>query len=720
MAATPVAGTRVLGHYRLEERIGSGGMGEVYRARDLHLDRQVAVKILLHASLPDDLTRDHLRHEALTLSRLNHPNIAAIYDFDSQDGTAFLAGEYVAGVTLAEKLLSGPLAERELLHFGAQLAEGLAAAHAAGIVHRDLKPANLRITPDGRLKILDFGLARELAPVTDNESPTASSADAAEIAGTLQYMAPEQLRGEAADARTDIFAAGIVLYEMATGRHPFAAAAAPAVVDAILHQQPPGPAMLRPNLSLRIQEIVLKCLEKKPRHRYQAVTELLADFHRAAEHAERERSLAVLYFENLGGSSEDEYFRDGITEDITTELSRIRDLKVLSRSAVLRYRDRPVTPSHVGQELNATHVIEGSIRRDGERVRINAKLVEAASGHALWAERYDRRMSDIFAIQDEIAHAIARALRLVLSEGERRAIEKVPTADIKAYDFYLRGRQFFHQFRRKGFDFARQMFTRAIEIDPSYARAYAGIADCCAFLYFYWDSSQQNVEEADRASARALELDPDLAEAHASRGLTASLKKDYEQARREFERAMRLDPTLFEAYYFYARSYYAQGDLERAAHWFAEAERVYPEDYQAPMLLASALHGLGRSQDAGEAYARGLNAAERHLMVYPGDARALYFGANALSQLKDRERSLQWAGRALEMEPGEPQVLYNVACIYALLEEPDRAIDCLERSVTGGWGQREWMAHDPDLASLRGHPRFEALLASPREISARA
>jgi TolB-like protein/Tfp pilus assembly protein PilF len=531
------------------------------------------------------------------------------------------------------------------------------------------------------------------------------------VAGTLQFMAPEQLRGEAADARTDIYAVGVILYEMATGQHPFPARVAPALVDAILHQQPAGPAALRPNLSLRVQEIILKCLEKEAQHRYQSCADLLADFHRAAVHADRDHSLAVLYFENLGGEAGDEYFRDGITEDITTELSKIRDLKVFSRSAVLAYRDRPVTPAHVGQELRASHVLEGSIRRGGERVRITAKLVETATGHALWAERYDRELRDIFAIQDEIAHAIARALRLVLSEGERRAIEKVPTADVEAYDLYLRGRQFFHQFRRKGFDFARQMFSRAIERDPGYARAYAGIADCCAFLHSYWESRPALIEEADRASARALELDPDLAEAHASRGLTASLKKDYETARREFETAMRLDPTLFEPCYFYARSYYAQGDLERAAHWFAEASRVYPEDYQAPMLMASALHGLGRAEEATSAYRRGLDAAERHLLLYPGDSRALYFfGANALSQLGDRERSLEWAARALAVEPDEPQVLYNVACVYALLNESDRAIDCLERCITGGWGQREWMEHDPDLASLRGNPRFQALL----------
>ena len=300
---------------------------------------------------------------------------------------------------------------------------------------------------------------------------------------------------------------------------------------------------------------------------------------------------------------------------------------------------------------------------------------------------------------------------MVLSEKEKRAIEKVPTADVQAYDCYLRGRKFFHQFRRKGFELARQMFSRAIEIDHKYARAYAGIADCCSFLYMYWDpSGEANLEQADAASQKALELDSELAEAHASRGLVVSLKKKYEEAKQEFTIAMQMDPKLFEASYFLARNYYAQGKLAEAVKWFEEASRVRPEDYQAPMLLASAYHGLGRKAKAEVAYRQGFAAAQKHLELHPEDARALYLGANALSQLGERERCLEWAGRALAMESEEPQVLYNVACVYALLGERDKAIDCLEKSVTHAPLMEAWMRHDPDLASLRNHPRLQRLI----------
>ncbi len=711
-AQRPLVGER-LGHYHILDKIGAGGIGEVYRAHDEHLDREVAIKVLPEGTLADEEARRNFRREALTLSKLNHPSIAVVHDFDCHDGMDFLVTEYVPGFSLNDRLAKGPLSEKEILQLGTQLAEGMAAAHSQGIVHRDLKPGNLRVMADGRLKILDFGLAQPLAPVTPTSS-TQSSSGIPALSGTLAYMPPEQLGGETTDVRSDIYSIGVVLYEMATGHRPFEATFAPSLVDAILHLPAPLPGRLRPELSTQLEQIILKCLEKESDQRYQSALELATDLRRARRVGAQEKSVAVLYFENLSGQKEDEYFRDGITEDITTELSKIKELRVFSRSAVLAFRDKAVTPAAVGQQLSAFYLLEGSLRRDADRLRITAKLVETRSGHCVWAERYDRKLQDVFAIQDEIATSIARELQVVLSETERQAIAKIPTADVRAYDFYLRGRQFFHQFRRKGFELAREMFAKAIEIDRGYARAYAGIADCSAFLYFYWDSSATNLEQADQASKKALELDPDLAEAHASRGLTASMKKQYEEAERELRIAMRLGPRLFEPYYFYARNCYAQGKFEDAVVWFEQASRVSPEDYQAPMLLASALNGQGLKPEAHAAYRRGLAAAEKHLALHPADARALYFGANALSQLNEREKSMEWAERALELEGEEPQVLYNVACVYALLGEADRAVDCLEKSVTHGWGQREWMEHDPDLAQVRDHPRFRALMKKGR------
>jgi TolB-like protein/Tfp pilus assembly protein PilF len=420
--------------------------------------------------------------------------------------------------------------------------------------------------------------------------------------------------------------------------------------------------------------------------------------------------VAVLYFENLSASKEDEYFRDGMTEDIITELSKISQLRVFPRAEMLAYRDKAVTATQVGQELNSAYVLGGSLRRAGNRLRITAQLVETATRHSVWAERYDRQLEDVFAIQDEIAQNIARALEVALSDREKQAIAKAPTTNVEAYDYYLRGRQFFHQFRRKGFEFAQQMFERAIEIDPHYARAYAGIADCCSFLYTYWHASVNTLEQADAASRKALDLDPDLAEAHASRGLAVSLRKMYDEAAKEFEIAIRLDPKLFEAYYFYARARFAQGKMAEAAELFEQACRVNPDDYQAPTLLATAYGGLGRKAEGEAARRRAMEIIEKHLQLHPDDARALYMGGSCLCLLGERPRALDWTRRALAIEPDDPGALYNVACNYSLLGRPEESIDCLEKAIENGFGFKQWIEHDSDLDPLRTNPRFQTLL----------
>jgi adenylate cyclase len=345
-------------------------------------------------------------------------------------------------------------------------------------------------------------------------------------------------------------------------------------------------------------------------------------------------------------------------------------------------------------------------------VRITGRLVETRTGHTVWAERYDRELEDIFAIQDELARAIAKAMEVMLTDREKEAIVKAPTADIQAYDFYLRGRQYFHRFRRQGFDFARQMFARATVIDPEYARAYAGVAYCCSFLYMYYESTEANLKEAEAASRKALELDPGLAEAHVARGLAFSLSRRFEEAVVEFETAIRLDPNLFEAYYFYARARFAEGNLEEAGKLFKRAAEVNPDDYQAPLLYAQVLQGLHREQEATAGYRAALGVIQKHVELHPDDPRALYLGSSALSQTGQRERALEWAGRALAIDPEDPSVLYNVACNYARLGELEKSIDCLEKSVTTGMGQKEWIENDPALDPLRDQPRYKTLIES--------
>jgi len=506
---------------------------------------------------------------------------------------------------------------------------------------------------------------------------------------------------------------------MATGRLAFAGATSAVIFDAILNRTPPSVLRLNPRLPPEIGAVIETALEKDRKLRYQTAARMHADLERlrrqlgsggTAAAKPAEKSVAVLYFENPGGSKEDEYFRDGITEDIITELSRIKDIWVLTRSAVMAYRDKTATAPEVGEQLNASYVLEGSLRRAGNRLRITARLVETKTARSVWAERYDRQIEDVFAIQDEIAQSIAKALKVMLTEQEKRAIEKAPTADVQAYDYYLRGRQFFHQFRRKSFDYARQMFARAIVIDPNYARAYAGVADCCSHLYMYWGASTEDLKEAESASRRAVQLDPELAEAHVSRGLALLMTKKYEEAHKEFETAIELNPKLFDAYYFFARACFQQGKSEEAAQLFEKACVANPEDYQAPVLLAQTYVSLGRSLEGEATRQRSLRIIEKHLEFHPEDVRALYLGTAALIQAGQRDRALEWTQRTLAIDSEDPAVLYNIACTYAMLDMTEESITCLEKALRQGEWYKAWAEHDSDLDSIRSHPRFQALL----------
>ncbi len=421
------------------------------------------------------------------------------------------------------------------------------------------------------------------------------------------------------------------------------------------------------------------------------------------------KSIAVLPFADMSPEQDQEYFSDGIAEEIINALTKVEELRVAARTSAFAFKGKNLDIRKVGEQLRVGTVLEGSVRKAGKRLRVTAQLVDISDGYQLWSQRYDRQLDDVFAIQDEIAENIVKALRVVLSDEESRAIEKAPTENVEAYDYYLRGRQFFHQFRRTGIQFARRMFERAIEVDPNYALAYAGVADCCAFLYMYWDGSNANLESAESASRKALELDPELAEAHASRGFALSLSRRYDEARCAFETAIQRNPKLYEAHYLYARACFQEGRLEDAVRHYEEAARVRPEDYQALFLMQGPLHALGRDEDAKEAGRRGLEVAEKHLELNPDDARALYLSAAALMQLDQRERALEWGQRAYAIDPSDSAVLYNVACVYAHGGMTDEALDCLDRAVENGFGHREWLDNDTDLDSLRNHPRFKGL-----------
>jgi len=421
-------------------------------------------------------------------------------------------------------------------------------------------------------------------------------------------------------------------------------------------------------------------------------------------------SVAILPFANMSNDPEQEFFSDGITEDIITDLSNVSGLFVLGRNTVFTYKGRAVNLEHIAKELGVAYVVEGSVRKAGQKVRVNAQLIEGATGGHLWAARYDRDLTDIFAIQDEITRTIVDQLKVKLLPEEKKAIEQSPTENVDAYTFYLKGREFFHRGSKPFYAMAKKMFAKAIELDPLYARAYAGVADCDSFLYLDY-SEGSSLDGILANCARALELDSTLAEARASRGLALSASQKYREAAEEFEAAIASNPNLFEAHYFYARSCFVQGKLEEAAmHWERAAE-IKPDDCQSAFLPGQVYRSLGRLKDEEKTTRRGVERAERDLARHPENARSAYLLAVGLAFLGETERAKQWAARALAIDPDDVMAKYNIACFHAVLGETDRAFDLLEELIPrGNADMKAWVMNDSDFDALHSHPRWQRVL----------
>jgi TolB-like protein/cytochrome c-type biogenesis protein CcmH/NrfG len=704
--------------YTLERELGRGGMATVFLARDLKHDRLVALKVL-HPELAASLGPERFLREIKVAARLNHPYIVPLHDSGQAGNLLYYVMPYVDGESLRQRLgREKQLPVEDALQIARNVAAALDYAHRQGVVHRDIKPENVMLH-EGEALVTDFGIAKAIS-AAGGESLTQTGV----AIGTPAYMSPEQAAGETEpDGRSDIYSLGCMLYEMLAGAAPFTGPTVQAVMARRFTETAPPLRAARPTVPEAVEQAVARALARVPADRFATAAQLAqalavpsgttppgtAPTVSAAQTPAAGKSIAVLPFVNMSADPENEYFTDGIAEEIINALTKVQALRVASRTSAFAFKGKSEDIGEIGRKLKVATVLEGSVRKAGNKLRVTAQLVNVADGYHLWSERYDRQLEDVFAIQDEIAENIVRALRVVLSDAEQRAIEQAPAADIEAYDYYLRGRQFFHQFRRTSIQFARRMFERAMEADPRYARAYAGAADCCSLLYMYWDASKANLEGADSYSRKALELAPELSEAHASRGFAVSLRRQYDEARREFDTAIRLNPKLYEAHYLYARTCMQEGRLEEAVRHYEEASRVRPEDYQAVLLMQAPLKGLGRMADALAALRRGLQVAEKHLELNPDDARALYLGGGALVQLGDRPRGLEWARRSLSIDPEDSALLYNVACVYALVGQTDDAIGCLEKAIQNGFGHREWLENDTDLNALRGDPRFETL-----------
>jgi TolB-like protein/Flp pilus assembly protein TadD len=541
------------------------------------------------------------------------------------------------------------------------------------------------------------------------------------MVGTPAYVSPEQAAGETnLDGKSDQYSLACVVYEMLTGERPFNGPTPQSVMAKRFAEMPRPLRQVRSSVPETVERAVTKAMAIDPTARYASS----AHFGQALASSSLEtptdtatiphtvvsaaKSVAVLPFTNMSNDPENEYFTDGMAEEIINALNKVQSLRVAARTSSFAFKGKNEDVGEIGRKLKVSTVLEGSVRKMGNRLRITAQLVNVADGYHLWSERYDREMEDVFAIQDDISQAIVKALKVILSEGEKKQIEKVRAENVQAYDYYLRGRQYY-QIHRKSLEYARQMFNRAVETDPDYARAYAGVADSCSLLYMYFDARDYNLRQADAASAKALELEPDLAEAHVARGLAISLSKRFREAEQEFETAMKLDPKLFEAAYWYGRALMSEGRMAEAARMFERASALRPEDYQAPNFLAQAYNSMGNEEQADAANRRSVRLMEEQLERNPSDARAANLLAATYANFGDRDKATEYVERSLSIDPDDAMLLYNAACTYALLGRTDEAIGFIERAVDKGFGHKEWIDHDPDLNALRENPRFQTI-----------
>lgn len=711
----------------------------VYEAQDTRLGRRVAVKFLPETMAQDSQLIERFQREARAASALNHPNICTIHAIEHDGGQHFIVMELLEGQTLGQMITNQPLSMEKLVPMAIQIADALESAHAKGIVHRDIKPANLFVSDRGQMKVLDFGLAK-IEPVELSQSgPSASTLETmvgggltspGAAVGTVMYMSPEQARGQLVDARTDLFSLGTVMYQMASGKMPFQGDTSALIFDAILNRDPVPVTEENSAVPPELGRILSKLLEKDRALRCQSATELKTDLTRlkrdlesgskraaglsesksgTAKTGSSVKSVAVLYFENLSKVTEDEYLRDGITEDIITELSKIRGINTYSRPTVLAFRDKQVTPGQIGQQLKAAYVLTGTLRRAGNRLRITTQLVDTGTDFPLWSERYDREMKDVFEVQDEIARKIAEALRVTLSPQELEALSIKPTENLQAYDLYLRGKRYARRQTRQDLEFALQMFENAVAIDPSFALAYAACANACAMFYCNYSRDQVWVERARSASGKAVALRWDLPEVQVSQAWVLYATDLHAESVRMVQQAVERKKDCEGAYYLLCRALFSAGRYREVADTAEVALEASGEDYNVYVPILNALGALGKPEVRKNIQLRAVAAFENHLKQVPEDARARILVAGYYAELNRLEDAMRETTMAMTLRANEASILYNAACVFCLLMKKPEALDALRKAYDAGFKDPNWARRDPDLAPLLGEPEFERM-----------
>ncbi len=700
--------------YHILEELGGGGMGTVYKAQDTKLDRTVALKFLPEQLSASESDKSRFVQEAKAASAINHPNICTIHDILEYKGQLFIVMEFIDGETLRNRICHTRTGEgiplKQVVEWTIQIATGLKAAHDRKIVHRDIKPENIIVTKDGRLKIMDFGIAQFNEATANSETPLQV------IPGTAPYMSPEQMVGPDVDARADIWSLGVVVYEMLTGEHPFKAVHAAALEYLITNEDPLPPIAHDRRIPQTLSSSVMRMLEKNRDRRTRTCDEIILDMNQIAHDLEysevprEQKSIALLPFQNISPDREGDYFSDGLTEELIHNLSRLKNIRVVSRTSIMQYKDTRKKLSTIGEELGVGYILEGSIRKFHDDLRITVQLVDVRTDTQLWAEKYRGQLSDIFDIQEEVSREIVNALTVRLSPAEKHSLNRRFTQNPEAFDYNLRAREALNRMTKQDLKSAIQLFNRALELDNHYAQAYAGLGQVYADLYFSFERKEEYLDRAIDVCLKALTYDATLAEAYAALGLAYFDKKMLEESLTAVRKAIELNPKSFIAYWILGRIYH-QTDRDRdAIEPYKKVVELNPDFYAVHMDLRTVYERLGETAKYEEEVYKELEVYPNYLAKFPEDPRAHIFYAVALARARRNDEAKTEAAKAIELNPYDPLMLYNSACFYAQIGENDLALTTLKNSIEAGLGNFDWIRRDPDLESIRQDPRYIELM----------